>query len=252
VAETGSEPAAGPEETRRGPGVIVSVLALIALAILIALGTWQVQRLHWKEGLLAAIDERTHADPLPLDDILAMREEGEPVEYRRTTVTGHFLNEDEQFFFATHEGFSGYYVYTPLERADGSILFVNRGFVGIDYKDPATRPESWPEGEVTVNGLAREALHEKPSWIVPDNDPAKNTFYWKDIEAFTENAGLDQDRVIDLYVDADDTPNPGGWPVGGVTIVSLPNNHLQYAVTWYGLAAALAAVFAARFLRRQR
>ena len=105
---------------------------------------------------------------------------------------------------------------------------------------------------MTVNGLAREALHEKPSWIVPDNDPAKNTFYWKDIEAFTENAGLDQDRVIDLYVDADDTPNPGGWPVGGVTIVSLPNNHLQYAVTWYGLAAALAAVFAARFLRRQR
>ncbi len=239
-------------EGRRGPSVLVSVLALVTFAILIALGTWQVERLQWKEGLLTAIDERSHATPLPLDDILAMQAAGEPVEYRHTTVTGRFLNDREQFFFATHEGYSGYYVYTPLERADGSILFVNRGFVGIDFKDPATRPESQPEGQVTVTGLAREALHEKPSWIVPENEPAKNIFYWKDLDGFTANAGLDPARVIDLYVDADATPNPGGWPVGGVTIVSLPNNHLQYAVTWYGLAAALAAVFAARFLRRQR
>ena len=239
-------------KSRRGPGVLISVLALAALAVLIALGTWQVQRLYWKEALLAAIDERSHAEPLPLDEILAMQAEGEPVEYRRTTVTGRFLNDREQFFFATHKGYSGYYVYTPMERADGSIIFINRGFVGIDYKDPATRPESQPEGEVTVTGLARDALHEKPSWIVPENEPAKNIFYWKDLDGFTKNAGLDLARVIDLYVDADDTPNPGGWPVGGVTIISLPNNHLQYAVTWYGLALALAGVFAARFLRRQK
>jgi surfeit locus 1 family protein len=238
--------------TRRGPGVLVSVLALAAFAVLIALGTWQVERLQWKEGLLSAIDERSHAAPQPLDEILAVKAEGKAVEYRHATVTGRFLNDDEQFFFATHEGYSGYYVYTPLERADGSILFVNRGFVGIDFKDPATRPQSQPEGQITVTGLAREALHEKPSWIIPDNEPAKNIFYWKDIDAFTANAGLDPARVIDLYVDADASPNPGGWPVGGVTIVALPNNHLQYAVTWYGLAAALAAVFAARFLRRQR
>ena len=101
-------------------------------------------------------------------------------------------------------------------------------------------------------GFARAAPTEKPGYFTPENEPAKNIFYWKDLDGFTKNAGLDLARVIDLYVDADDTPNPGGWPVGGVTIISLPNNHLQYAVTWYGLALALAGVFAARFLRRQK
>ncbi len=80
---------------------------------------------------------------------------------------------------------------------------------------------------------------------MPENDTAKNVFYWKDLAAMTASAGLDTARTVPLFVDADATPNPGGLPLGGVTQVDLPNNHLQYAVTWYGLAVALAGVLIA-------
>ncbi len=95
---------------------------------------------------------------------------------------------------------------------------------------------------MTITGLARPPLAAKPSMLVPDNDTAKNVFYWKDLAAMTTSAGLDPARVLSLFVDADATANPGGLPIGGVTQVDLPNNHLQYAVTWYGLALALAGV----------
>lgn len=235
---------------RSGPGWLISVLALAAFAVLIALGTWQVQRLAWKENLLANIVERTQGAPVALDQVMSRKAAGEPVEYSKVTVTGQFDHNGEQFFFATHQGRSGYYVYTPLERDDGSLIFVNRGFVPLDFKDPETRPEGQLEGEVTITGLAREPLTEKPSWVVPDNDPEKNIFFWKDIEGLAKNAGLDRQKLLDIYVDADDTPIPGSLPQGGVTLINLPNSHLQYAMTWYGLALALAGVFAVRFFRR--
>jgi Uncharacterized conserved protein len=236
---------------RSRPGLLVSVLALAAFAILIALGTWQVERLQWKENLLATISERMQAPPAPLDEIAALVATGGEIEYRPVVVRGRFLHDREQFFFATHSGRTGYFVYTPLERQDGSILLVNRGFVDMDLKDPARRPAGQVEGEVEVVGLAREKLAGKPSSIVPDNDPAKNIFYWKDLDAMAANAGLDPARVLGFFVDADATANPGGYPIGGVTIIDLPNNHLQYAVTWYGLALALAGVFVFRFFGRK-
>ena len=99
------------------------------------------------------------------------------------------------------------------------------------------------DGEVTVKGLARNPLATKPSSIVPDNDPAKNIFFWKDLDAMAASAGLPRRAtVLPFFIDADATPNPGGLPIGGVTTIDLPNNHLQYALTWYGLAAALAVV----------
>ena len=99
------------------------------------------------------------------------------------------------------------------------------------------------KGEVTITGLARNPLAEKPSFIVPDNDPAKNIYYWKDLSLMARQIGLSQgDALVPFFIDADAKPNPGGLPRGGVTIIDLPNNHLQYAVTWYGLAATLAGV----------
>lgn len=242
---------ASPAGRRGRPGLLVSALALGALLVLLALGTWQVERLAWKEGLIATIAARVAAAPVPLDEIVAIDREGGDIEYRPVTVTGRFLHEREQFFFATHEGRSGFFVYTPLERADGSLVFVNRGFVDMDLKDPARRPEGQVGGEVTLTGLARDRLTEKPSSLVPDNDPAQNIYYWKDIDAMADNAGLDRARLVDVFVDADAAANPGGYPVGGVTIVDMPNNHLQYAITWYGLAAALVGVFLFRFFGRQ-
>lgn len=225
-------------------------LVLGAFAVLIGLGTWQVQRLHWKEELLARIAERTQAEPLSVDEIRSLYPD---IEYMPVRLAGRFDHAAERHFFTTHAGQSGYSIYTPLVMDDGEAVFVNRGFVPYDRKDPATRPLGQVEGRVEITGLARTGLTAKPSWIVPDNEPGKNVFYWKDMRAMRETSGLPESvPVLAFFVDADATPNPGVLPVGGVTIIDMPNNHLQYAVTWYGLAGALAAVVAAWFWRRRR
>ena len=230
----------------RRPWLLLA-FSIPVLLILLALGTWQVQRLHWKEGLLARIDERIASEPVPLDDIAALYERGEDVDYRPTVLSGTFLHDRERHYLATWEGQSGFFVHTPLRLADGRYIFVNRGFVPYDRKDPATRPQGQVEGETRIVGLARVAPGEKPSFLVPDNDLAKNIFYWKDLGAMTRSAGLDPSEVYPFYVDANDAANPGGLPVGGVTLINLPNNHLQYAVTWYGLAFALVCVLVVFF-----
>lgn len=235
---------------RRRLPVITGILVLIALAILISLGTWQVERLHWKEGLLADIAARQLAAPVPLADIEAMAAIGGDIEYRRVTATGRYLNDKERHLFATWRGQTGFYVYTPLELADGRTLLVNRGFVPYENKEPEMRMQGQLTDQQTVTGLAREKLPGKPSWVVPDNDVAKNIFYWKDLDVMAESVGLDKARVIPFFVDADSTPNPAGLPIGGVTQVALPNDHLQYAFTWYGLAAVLIAVVAISWFRK--
>ncbi|PRD45719.1 hypothetical protein C5748_00715 [Phyllobacterium phragmitis] len=232
------------------PGLVIA-LALAAFAILIALGTWQVQRLHWKEGLIATIAERVASPPRPLEEIEAIYTRTGDVEYWPVTVTGRFLHQDERHFFATHRGRSGFYVYTPLQMADGRAVLVNRGFVPYERKEAATRTEGQISGDVTMTGLARDPLVEKPSSLVPDNDPARNIFYWKNWPEMVKTAGLDPSKMVPFFIDAGKAPNPGGLPVGGVTIIDLPNNHLQYAVTWYGLALALAAVVGAYLWRRR-
>ncbi|WP_425375683.1 SURF1 family protein [Rhizobium leguminosarum] len=235
---------------RRRLPVLTGILVLIALAILISLGTWQVERLHWKEGLLADIAARQAASPVPLAEIEAMAGAGGDIEYRKVTATGRYINNKERHFFATWRGQTGYYIYTPLELADGRILFVNRGFVPFDNKEPEMRMQGQLTDQQTVTGLAREKLPGKPSWVVPDNDVAKNIFYWKDLDVMAESVGLEKARVIPFFVDADSTPNPAGLPIGGVTQVDLPNDHLQYAFTWYGLAAVLIVVVAISWFRK--
>ncbi|MBB4115806.1 surfeit locus 1 family protein [Rhizobium sp. BK226] len=235
---------------RRRLPVATGILVLIALAILISLGTWQVERLHWKEGLLADIAERQVAAPVPLADIEAMAAASGDIEYRKVTATGRYINNKERHFFATWRGQTGYYIYTPLELADGRALFVNRGFVPFENKEPEMRMQGQLTDQQTVTGLARQKLPGKPSWVVPDNDVAKNIFYWKDLDVMAESVGLDKARVIPFFVDADSTPNPAGVPIGGVTQVDLPNDHLQYAFTWYGLAAVLVVVVAISWFRR--
>lgn len=227
-------------------------LVVAALGVLVSLGTWQMQRLQWKEALLAAMEERRTAPPVSLNEIEAISAAGDDIDYRTVRVSGTYDHGKERHFFATHGGRTGYYVFTPLMLEDGRALFVNRGFVPFENKDASTRPEGQVAGTVTVNGLARPRLSEKPSSLVPDNDIAKNIFYWKDLDAMAGAAGIPTDRVVSFFVDADATANPGGLPIGGVTQFDLPNNHLQYALTWYGLAAALVVVSGVYFYRWRR
>jgi surfeit locus 1 family protein len=234
----------------RGRRITTLVALAIAVVILIALGTWQVERLQWKEGLIADIEARRTAAPITAEQAAAMVAKGEEIDYRAISVSGHFDNSKERYFLATSDGEPGFYVYTPLILADQKIILVNRGFVPDELKDPARRKQGEIEGEVTVAGLARAKLAEKPSFMVPENDPAKNMFFWKDMDVMATSAGLDKTRLLPFFVDAGIAPNPGGLPVGGVTQIDLPNNHLSYAVTWYGLAVAL-VVIAAMAMRRK-
>ncbi|UDF30500.1 UNVERIFIED_ORG: SURF1 family protein [Roseateles sp. XES5] len=235
----------------RGKTVVAVVAFFIALAILLSLGTWQVQRLYWKEQLLADMTERRAAPPVSLAEIEAMAAKGEDIEYRPVTVSGVFANNRERHFFATWRGQTGYHVYTPLQLADGRFLFVNRGFTPFEAKEPEMRKQGQLTGEQTVTGLARARLAEKPSSIVPENDLAKNIFYWKDLDTMASSTGIPAERLVPFFVDAGEAPNPKGLPIGAVTQFDLPNNHLQYAVTWYGLAAALVGVALYALFRRK-
>lgn len=237
--------------TKNFPWLVI-VVALPALGVLLALGTWQVQRLAWKEGLLASIEARLAAAPVPVATLLSELSEGltsqAALDYLPVSATGTFQHEGEQHFFATHKGATGYYVYTPLELKDASgiVLLVNRGFVPFDLKEQADRPETLVAGEVQIVGLARQRLDQKPSWAVPENDPAANIYYWKDIDQMAIQAGI-AEQVVPFFVDEGSPRSPGKmgeWPVSGVTLINLPNNHLQYAITWYGLALTLVGVVA--------
>ncbi|MFK0688409.1 SURF1 family protein [Mesorhizobium sp. IMUNJ 23033] len=225
-------------------------LGLVVFVILLALGTWQIQRLHWKEGLLQTIDQRTHSAPRPLAEVETQFASSGDVDYTPVTVSGTFLHQGERHFYSTWDGAAGFDVITPLQLDDGRFVLINRGFVPYDLKDAAKRPLGQVAGKVTVTGLARNPLLAKPSMMLPDNDIQKNIFYWKDRDAMSASAGLPAAaRLVPFFIDADKTPNPGGLPVGGVTIIDLPNSHLQYAFTWYGLAAALAGVLIFRLRR---
>ncbi len=130
--------------------MVMTALALAALAVLISLGSWQVGRLAWKEGLIRDIETRTQAAPIAFAEWLSTKG-GE--DYWPVTASGRFRHDGERHFFATHNGQSGYFVYTPLETAPGTFVFVNRGFVPFDQKSPESRAEGQITGSVTITDL---------------------------------------------------------------------------------------------------
>ena len=230
-----------------------AVATLVAFVILVSLGNWQMRRLAWKQGLIGAIAERTRIDPVPVREVEWRLENGGDIEYTRVRAEGQLLNDKELHVYALDERLGpGWHVITPLKLNDGSVVFVNRGYVTDELKDPAKRKDGQLQGDVEIVGLARAP--ETPSTFTPTNDPAKDVWYWRDLPAMTKAAlGENDPAVVRFYIDAEAEPaQPGGWPKGGVTRIELPNRHLEYALTWYGLAAALLAVFAVFAVSRWR
>jgi surfeit locus 1 family protein len=223
-----------------------SVFAGGAFMTLLGLGTWQVERLFWKEELIAQRHAAVTAAPI---DLPASLEAARLLEYHRMRVTGRLANDRELYLGATSpDGRAGYQVITPLRFADGRSVLVNRGFIPQDRKAPESRTAGELEGEVTVTGLLRLPPLGKPHWFIPANNAERNYWLYVDVPAMAAAAHLD--RVLPFYIDADATPNPGGLPVGGQTPLDLPNDHLQYAFTWYALAAGLAVIYIL-FIRRR-
>ncbi len=223
-----------------------SLFALGGILVLLGLGSWQIERLFWKERLIAERHAAVTAPPMALPATL---EAADGLDYHRVSAIGRFLPDRELFLGATDaDGHLGYQIIEPLRLSSGDVLLVDRGFVPEDKKLPASRSAGEPKGEVTITGLLRLPPRAKPHWFLPANNAERNYWFWVDVPAMAAAAGLD--RVLPFYVDADDTPNPGGLPLGGQTRLDLPNNHLQYAITWYALALAL-AIIAFIFLRRR-
>lgn len=222
--------------------IVLTIVTVISLAILLVLGTWQMERLHWKEALLTRITERLGepAVSLPASDDWRQLSLDE-WQYRPVEVEGRFRNDlqvrvyvlltDSQGPF---DG-PGYWIVTPFEAEGGTVL-VNRGFV------PLERVADVPniDGVVKVRGLVRAP--EDRNMFTPDDQPQQKLFYARDPAAIVPVLGL-SGEVAGFTLDATETP-AGGLPQAGETRVSFPNRHLEYALTWYGLAGSLLVVYA--------
>jgi surfeit locus 1 family protein len=226
-------------------------LALPAFALLIGLGTWQMQRKAWKEDLIARINARVNQPPVPLTDALA--QSAGDLEYLRVRARGTFRHDAEQFLWAPDPRLGpGYDIITPLGLGDGRSILINRGYVTEALKAPSARSEGQVAGEVEVVGLLREPPSR--SMFSPDHDKKTGVWFWRDLDGMTQAAlGSETGKAIRLFLDAEAAlVNPGGWPKGGATRLTLPNRHLEYALTWYGLAATLVAVLAVFLIGRWR
>ncbi|KQT90387.1 SURF1 family protein [Methylobacterium sp. Leaf466] len=224
--------------------LIPGISAAVVLAILLGLGVWQLRRKAEKEALIAQIIARSQVEP-PAG--LPRPQDWDPAadEFRRVRVAGRLLHDKETLVHGLAAGavpgraLQGFYVVTPLARNDGGTVLVNRGFVPTDLRDPARRAAGQIAGETTVTGMLRGS--EPRTMFVPAPDPARGEWYNRDIAGIA--AAKDLVDVPPFLVEADATANPGGWPKGGQLRVDLPNNHLQYAFTWFGIAGCLIGVF---------
>jgi surfeit locus 1 family protein len=231
------------------------IAAAFFFALFFALGTWQLYRLQWKLDLIERVNERVHAAPVAIPEpgrwpqVTAASDE-----YRHVSVRGVYLPAQSARVQALTVLGSGWWVITPLRTEDGHIVLVNRGFVPADTpKEPAPQVGK----PITVTGLLR--ISEPEGRFLRTNDPAHELWYSRDVEAIAKARGLE--GVAPFFIDADamstrgDTSAGDGLqPIGGLTVVSFPNNHLVYALTWYALAlmAAGAVVWVLREQRNAR
>jgi surfeit locus 1 family protein len=238
--------------------VAPAIATVIVCAILIGLGVWQVERLAWKENLIAQVTARMTAKPVAAPGpIVWPGLDVSAVEYQPVTVNGRFRNDREVHVIYSLTapkgpvGGVGYEVMTPFVTDEGWTVYVNRGFVPAAKRDPATRAEGQIEGETTVTGLIRRPADR--SWFMPGDNAAKNEWFSRDPLRWAAAYGEPVMSLAPYIVDATFDPAlPGGIPQGGETIVDFPNSHLGYAITWFGLAACCAGVFIAFAIGRLR
>jgi surfeit locus 1 family protein len=237
-----------------------TLLALMGLGVLVGLGTWQLERLAWKSDLLSRIAARTKAEPVPLARALQLWRETGDIEYVHVRAAGRFAHAQERYVYAVDEKLGpGFNVFTPLLANGNQLLLVNRGFVPEALREPSKRPEGQVAGTIEVTGLARRPM--PPGWFTPASDPVRNLYFWPDypnllapvLTGVALERGQEGLSPVPFFVDADAQPgNPGGFPRGGTTRLALPNRHLEYAITWYGLALSLIAVYFAYARTRLR
>jgi surfeit locus 1 family protein len=228
-----------------------AIFTLAGVAILVSLGVWQLHRREWKLDLIQRIEARSKGAPVPLDQAIgiAAKKGVAELEFQRVTVKGRFDHAHERRLYALLDGAPGWRIVTPLVTAEGETVLVDRGFAPAALKEPQSRAQGQVKGEVELTGAVRAP--EAKDWLGLDNDPARNQWYWRDLNGMAEGLG-GTGRVAPFFLEAETPPAPGGWPKSGASKVRLPNRHLEYALTWFGLAAAAAGVFGALAFNRMR
>ncbi|MCZ2495899.1 SURF1 family protein [Xylophilus sp. Kf1] len=213
---------------------LLAVFFLAAFSVFVALGIWQVERRAWKLALIERVEERVHAPATPApgpDTWFTVNTAAD--EYRHVSLAGEFLHDKETLVQAVTEKGAGFWVLTPLRRADGYSVLVNRGFVPTENRALADHGGAAPQGLVSVTGLLR--LSEPGGGFLRSNDAAGDRWFSRDVAAIA--AARDEPRIAPYFIDAD----AGAWaapaaPIGGLTVVSFHNSHLVYALTWFGMA----------------
>ena len=241
---------------RRGGGTFeATVFALAGVVILIGLGIWQLDRKVWKENLIATIAARLEHAPQPLPapaDWARLTPAAD--EYRRVTFPAEFLPRPEALIYTAGSAFrpdvqgAGYWVFAPARLAGGSIVVIDRGFVPADRKDAASRAQGAPRGVVDVVGVMR--WPDAPGLFTPQAEPQNNVWYLRDSTAIA--AAKKWGAVAPFYIEQEAPLPPGGLPKPGKLVVALPDNHLQYAITWFALALGLAGVYVVWLAGRMR
>ena len=228
---------------RLRPALWPTLISLPILVLSLSLGIWQMERREWKLDILDRLTANQAAAPLTLDELLR----GDPLrhEYGRVKVVGTFLH-DKEFHLAARslKNKVGLQVVTPLKTDDGRIVLFDRGWIPSEKKEPAQRTEGQVAGRVELTGIVRRS--QIKGRFVPDNAPDKNVWFQVDVPLMRQLAGASPDPRLDtFFLEADAAPNPGGVPIGGQTRLDIPNDHLQYAITWFLIALALAGVYLA-------
>lgn len=225
-----------------------SLATLAGLAILIGLGTWQLERKAEKDALIASLEARSQAAPMSLDEALAKWRDGD-VEYLRIKVRGVLDHTKERYLYEPHQRYgAGYDVFAPLRiEGDARYVWVNLGYVPEQLRDPTSRPAGAGNEEAELTGVAR--LSAKPGTFTPDNDVARNQWYWRDLQGMHASAfDPAQTELIPFFLEVEpkaEAKDKDEWPKPGASKVTIINRHFEYALTWYGLALTLIGVYVA-------
>jgi surfeit locus 1 family protein len=230
----------------RGGLAIPTLFALAVLITLVWLGSWQLQRKAWKESLIDTLEQRLSATPVTVPPRAAwaglVRSEHE---FRRVKFVGAFPPGESALVYASGSALRrdvagpGYWVFAPARTATGAVIVVNRGFVPEGSQDAATRALTENSDPIELVGAMR--WPERPAWFAPKDDPGHNLWFVRDHLAIAVAKGWGE--VAPFFIELESPQPPGGLPRPGRLEVNLRNEHLQYAITWYGLAVVFAGMF---------
>lgn len=218
------------------PQLVPTIFTIPSIIILIMLGTWQVERLQWKNSQIAEIKMKSNNPPT---EYLGEAVELETQQYMLFNLTGTFQHEKEKHLYTgpkTMKGTPGYNIFTPLLLENGESVLVDRGWVPKDKKSQDQRPETLTEGITKITAMLHRG--EKPGYFTPENDIKQNLWFWADVRLMLEN-----NSAQDIYFRELKSISRKGIPIAGETQIKKRNDHLQYAITWYSLAIILLVIY---------